>query len=209
MDKSLNRTELIRRRYNRSIRFFELTEKMMEKGPMSEWRRMIWSMAKGKVLEVGVGTGANIKYYPEGLDITAIDFSDKMLEKARSKALKYKKDVKLFKMDVQSLEFKDETFDTIITTCVFCSVPDPVKGLSELKRVCKADGKILMLEHVRSQKKLIGFLMDFANPLIVKTIGVNINRNTVDNILKSTLSISAEENLMMDIVKYIKCNKQE
>lgn len=146
---------------------------------MNLWREIIWTEASGKVLEVGVGTGKNVQYYPENVEVTAIDFSKNMLEFAREKANKYGKKVDLRLMDLQSLEFPDETFDTVITTCVFCSVPDPVKSLQEIQRVCKKDGQIIMLEHVRSKSPMIGAFMDLLNPIVVRIIGANINRDTV------------------------------
>lgn len=203
----MDNTEKIKKRFNRSIWFFEFSERIMDKGKMREWRKNVWKNAKGKVLEVGAGTGVNIKYYPDGLDITAIDFSENMLEKARQRAAILHKDVRLLLMDTQSLDFPDETFDTIVATCVFCSVPDPVKGLSELKRVCKRDGKIFLLEHVRSQKTIAGFFMDLLNPLTVKMVGVHINRKTAENIKKAGIAIDIESNLMFDIVKNFKCRR--
>ncbi|MCX8131857.1 MAG: class I SAM-dependent methyltransferase [Clostridia bacterium] len=202
-----NKTEKIRKRYNRAAGFFDMTEKMMEGGKMGEWRKMIWEEAKGKVLEVGVGTGKNIQYYPKDAEIIAIDFSEKMLERARHKVEKLGRKVDLRLMDVQKLDFPDETFDTVMTTCVFCSVPDPVKGLGEIRRVCKKDGKIIMLEHVRSKKPFIGFFMDILNPVVVRIVGANINRNTVDNLEKAGLTVELETNLMMDIVKHLKCSR--
>ncbi|MGE5632390.1 MAG: class I SAM-dependent methyltransferase [Caulobacteraceae bacterium] len=102
---------------------------------------------------MGVGTGKNIPYYPEYIDITAIDFSGKMLAKAREKAPKYNKQVELIQMDAQNMDFADNAFDRVFTTYVFCSVPDSIKGLKEIKRVCKPGGNIIMIEHVRSEKK--------------------------------------------------------
>ena len=201
----MNQTEIIKKTYDRSVKFFEFAERMMDRGRMPEWRKMIWQNVEGKVLEVGVGTGANIKYYPDHLDITSIDFSENMLDKAKQRAGILHKDVKLLQMDVQFLDFPDATFDTVIATCVFCSVPDPVKGLSELQRVCKKDGQILLLEHVRSKKTVIGSFMDILNPVIVKMVGLNINRNTADNLKKAGLSIDTETDLMLDIVKYFRC----
>jgi ubiquinone/menaquinone biosynthesis C-methylase UbiE len=202
-----NNTDKIRKRYNRAAKFFDLTESMMERGKMSRWREMVWKEANGRVLEVGVGTGKNIQYYPNNAEVTAIDFSEKMLERARNKAEKLGRKIDLRLMDVQKLDFPDETFDTIMTTCVFCSVPDPVRGLEEIRRVCKKDGKIIMLEHVRSKNPIAGIFMDMLNPVVVRVVGANINRDTVENLKRAGLSVEVEANLMMDIVKHLKCSK--
>ena len=196
-------TETIRKRYNRISKIYDLMDKPMEMMTPETWRKEILDGAVGKVLEVGVGTGKNIKYYPESVDITGIDFSEKMLERARLKAKFIKKPPKLVKMNVQNLDFEDNTFDYVYTTYVFCSVPDPVEGLKEIKRVLKPGGKLIMLEHVRSKKFLLGILMDLLNPLVVRIIGANINRNTVENIAKAGfLSVSVEDRVG-DVVKYI------
>lgn len=200
-------SEQIKRRYNRTARFYDAMQLMMEKGKMPSWRQMVWNQARGKVLEVGVGTGKNIKYYPDNVEVTAIDFSEKMLDKARKKAEEMGKSVDLRLMDAQNLDFPDETFDTIITTCVFCSVPDAVQGLKEIRRVCKKDGQIIMLEHVRSKNELMGAVMDLLNPLVVRVVGANINRDTVRNLRNAGLNVIVEKDLMMDIVKHIKCKR--
>lgn len=84
-----------------------------------------------------------------------------------------------------AMDFDDETFDTVVTSCVFCSVPDPVKGLKEIYRVLKPVGRLIMLEHVRSQHWLIGKLMDMINFIPLHLWGANINRNTVENVRKA------------------------
>lgn len=101
-----------------------------------------------------------------------------MLKKAKEKAHGYNKKIKLINMDAQKMDFEDNSFDSVFTTCVFCTVLDPIKGLEEIKRVCKPGGKIIMIEHVRSKNKLMGILMDVFNPISLKIIGTNINRNT-------------------------------
>lgn len=201
------KSEKIRKRFNRTAKFFDLTEAMMEKGKMGQWRAMVWKEARGQTLEVGVGTGKNFQYYPDHIEVTAIDFSEKMLERAKKKAEKLGIKVDLRLMDAQQLEFPDESFDTVITTCVFCSVPDAVKGLKEIKRVLKKDGQIFMLEHVRSKNSVLGALMDMLNPLVVRVVGANINRDTIENLRSAGLKVIVEKDLMMDIVKYIKCSR--
>ena len=195
--------EKIRKRYDRISKIYDLLEQPMELAAMKKWRREVTEALEGKVLEVGVGTGKNIPHYPEGVDITAIDFSEKMLAKAREKAGRQKKNPRLILMDAQDMSFEDNTFDMVFTTCVFCSVPDPIEGLKEIKRVCKPGGKIIMLEHVRSEKKILGPIMDFFNPLTVNLYGANINRRTVENLKKAGFQRIEVKNLAGDIVKKI------
>ena len=153
-------------------------------------RKLVWSKVEGiNILEVGVGTGKNFSYYPSDIVINAIDFNDKMLKRAKDRANEQKVKVRLQQMDVQYLEFEDNTFDTVVASLVFCSVPDPVRGLMEVKRVCKQGGKIILLEHVLSGNPVLGWLMNLINPLVVRMRGSNINRRTLENFeyLKSRL----------------------
>ncbi|MGF7398569.1 class I SAM-dependent methyltransferase [Thermoanaerobacterium thermosaccharolyticum] len=208
MGSSMNRTEIIKRKYNRIAKYYDLMESLMESSGGKRWRKMLWSEVSGNtILEAGIGTGSNILYYPEGKNIYGIDFSPKMVEIAKDKAKRYGKDVDIRVMDIENLEFNDNTFDAIVTSCVFCSVPDPIKGLKELKRVLKNGGKLFMLEHVRSKKLIIGTLMDILNPLTVNTWGANINRDTVKNLKISEFKILKEENLALDIMKLIIAGK--
>jgi len=106
-------------------------------------------------------------------------------------------------MDAQCLAFPDNCFDTVFATFVFCSVPDPVQGLRELRRVCKPDGRLLLLEHVRPGNRLLGILFDLINPLIVRMMGANINRKTIDNIKSAGWQIQTTQNLSSDVVRLI------
>lgn len=199
----MNKTDKIRKRYDRVSKIYDIFEQPMEVMSLKKWRLEVTRELRGKVLEVGVGTGKNISYYPDNVDITAIDFSMGMLEKAREKAKQLNKKVELIQMDAQNMDFPDNTFDMVFTTCVFCSVPDPVNGLLEIKRVCKPDGKIIMIEHVRSEKKVMGLVMDIFNPIIVNLYGANINRRTVSNVKKAGFTKVEVTNLTSDIVKKI------
>ncbi|MBV7275862.1 class I SAM-dependent methyltransferase [Clostridium sp. PL3] len=199
----MDNNEKIRRRYDRASRVYDILEQPMEAMSLKKWRLEATQDLKGKVLEVGVGTGKNIPYYPDDVEITAIDFSEKMLEKAKEKAKILNKQVQLIQMDAQNMDFADNTFDMVFTTCVFCSVPDPVKGLKEIRRVCKPNGKIIMIEHVRSERKVLGLIMDVFNPLTVNLWGANINRRTVENVQKAGFTKVNVINLTGDIVKKI------
>ncbi|HYE84490.1 MAG TPA: class I SAM-dependent methyltransferase [Clostridia bacterium] len=200
MQEEANKTM---RRYDRVSAIYDIFEAPMEMVALKQWRKGLMDELYGNVLEVGVGTGKNIEYYPKGIDITGIDFSQGMLKRARQRAEKLGKKVELLQMDAQSMDFSDNTFDTVFTTCVFCSVPDPVIGLKEIRRVCKESGRIILIEHVRSEKKLLGLLMDVLNPVVVNLYGANINRRTVENVRNAGFADIHVTDLYKDIVKKI------
>jgi len=194
----------ISRRYDRLAFFYDRMEAPIEKSRFASWRKRLTDRITGdRALEAGVGTGKNLPYYPSGVHVTAVDFSPKMLKRARNMAAVLQQDVDLLEMDVQSLAFPDNSFDTVFATFVFCSVPDPVRGLQELRRVCRPRGRLLLLEHMRPGTPFLGILFDLVNPMVVRMMGANINRRTVDNICKAGWKIRVEEDLSSDIVRWI------
>ncbi len=195
MKSTSKATEAIRKRYDRWSFLFDFVERFGGKR-LSQWRTFLWSNVEGKViLEVGVGTGANFPYYPHNANVTAIDLSDRMLNKARDKAHQQGFQVHLEVMDVQNLRFKDNVFDTVIASLVFCSVPDPVAGLKEISRVCKPRGKVVLLEHVLSSNQVVEFFQNLLNPLTLWVFGENLNRKTAENVSKSGLIIERVHDL--------------
>lgn len=196
-------TAVTRVRYDRNARRYDrmtcCTERLMTPG-----RAALWQRVRGpQVLEVGVGTGKSFPYYPAGMAITAIDLSPRMLEQARTHAARDRIVVDLREADVQALSFPDASFDTAIASCVFCSVPDPALGLRELRRVLAPGGQLLLLEHVLSRRPLLRRVMNLINPLVVRQIGANINRETVENVRGAGFADLQVEDLWLDIVKRI------
>jgi len=190
-------TEATRRRYQRLSSIYDVMEGMSEQR-YHPWRAKLWSQVSGlHVLEVGIGTGKNMLFYPAGILITGIDLTPGMLQRAQKRAgdLRLSSKVELQIGDVQQLDFSDDKFDSAVATFVFCSVPDPVLGLRELTRVVKPGGCVFLLEHMRSPNPFLGVVMDFLNPLIVRMMGANINRQTVENVCKAGLEIKQVEDL--------------
>ena len=177
-------------RYDRVARFYDLIDRPMERlGGVDRRRHRLLARAHGATLEVGVGTGRNLGVYPSGVDLTGIDTSVRMLARARNRAEHLGVPVRFEVADAQRLPFNGATFDTVVATCMFCSVADPVAGLREAARVVRADGQVLLLEHVRPRTLLLGWLFDRINPIVRRLIGPNINRRTEDNIAQANLDV--------------------
>lgn len=201
----------IKNRYNRVSKIYDLMEKPMESMLMDDWRKELFEkIEEKKILEVGVGTGKNLEFYSTDKEVTGIDFSEKMLEKAKNKS-KDKDHVTLMEMDAENMTFEDNTFDTVVTSCVFCSVPDPVKGLKEIRRVCKNGGKVIMLEHMRSNKPVVGKIMDRINFIPLHIWGANINRQTLKNLQEAGFNKedTTYKNVWSDVVKIIEIRNKK
>lgn len=196
-------TRLTRRRYDRIAPIYDALESMME-WRARRWRRDLWSRAKaGRVLEMGVGTGKNIRYYPERRDIVAMDISEKMLEHAQRRAERHGSRVELELGDAQALSYPDGSFDVVVATFLFCSVPDPVLGLTEARRVLKPGGQLLLLEHVLSRRTGLRRIMQWLDPIPFHIWGAHIDRDTVDNVRRAGFVDVADTDLSFDIVKHI------
>jgi phosphatidylethanolamine/phosphatidyl-N-methylethanolamine N-methyltransferase len=195
-------TATTRARYDRLAPVYDGMQWLTERTAFEMWRRDLWSrIGPGKILEVGVGTGKNIPLYPPGAQVTAIDLSERMLQRAARVARATGRDVELRVMDAQRLEFAEDEFDTAVGTFVFCSVPMAVEGLRELGRVVRPGGDIWLLEHVRIDRPVVGPLMDLLNPMAVRMMGANINRQTVENVRRAGLLLVEVRSLAGGLVK--------
>ena len=195
-------TELARRRYDRVARLYDYVEAPVESLAFRRWRELLWSGVRGKeILEVGVGTGKNIPFYPAAAQVTAIDLSPGMLKRARERANQWSGNLRLLEMDVEDLRFSDHSFDAVVGSFVFCSVPDPISGLREIRRVLRPEGTLHLLEHVLSTRPLMPALMNALNRVVVRMQGVNINRRTADNIRAAGFFVESETDLWWDIFK--------
>lgn len=184
-------------RYNILAALYETLEWPVEQLLYQAWREKLWPLVSGpEVLEIGVGTGKNIPYYPQGVKVTGIDLSPAMLKRAKKLlAQKYNDQVTLKEMDAQSMSFPDDAFDEALATFVFCSVPDPVVGLEEALRVTKPAGKLYLLEHMLAKNKVLAALMKMLDAPLHFLIGVHIARKTVDNVKAAGWEILKVEEL--------------
>ncbi len=202
--KPISTTARTRRRFDRLAFFYDFLETPMERLRIRSWRAGLHKRIIGhRVLEVGVGTGKNLAYHPKGTLFLAVDFSRRMMKRAIKRTRVLGLDVSFIEMDAEYLAFPENSFDTVFATFVFCSVPNPVAGLRELKRVCRPNGRLLLLEHMKPGNPILGLLFDLLNPFVVRIMGANINRKTTENVRNAGWNIEVEEKLASDIVRWI------
>ena len=122
---------------------------------LRKMRREFFQKACGDVLDVATGTGANYEFFPSSCKVIGIDLSVEMLEVAKARAHHLGRQVQLHPMNAEHIEYPTESFDTVVSALSLCTIPDPIKALQEMSRVCRKDGKILLLEHGPSDWKVI------------------------------------------------------
>jgi len=160
------------------------------------------------VLFVGVGTGIDIKHFPPGQEIVAIDISEEMLRRAEIRRKEYQGVISFARMDAMDLGFADAQFNTVVTSCTMCSVPDPVRGFQEFHRVLSPRGRLLMFEHVRSHNPVFGLALDFMT-LWSRRRGTEMNRDTLLNAQAAGFRITNVESVYLDIILAVHATKGE
>jgi ubiquinone/menaquinone biosynthesis C-methylase UbiE len=193
--------ESTQRKWDFSSRFYDL----LAYGPERRWapdKRELFANMDGEVLFVAIGTGQDIRFFPPGRDIVGIDISPRMLTKARQRAANYPGRLDLRMMDVHRLDFPEHSFDQVVTSCTFCSVPDPVAGLAGLRRALKPGGMLYMFEHTGSHVFPFNLMLNVMTPLW-KPIGPEMNRDTVANVDQAGFEIRQVNNIYLDVVKTI------
>jgi ubiquinone/menaquinone biosynthesis C-methylase UbiE len=159
--------------------------------------------ARGRLLEVGVGTGANFPFYPAGARTAGVEPSREMIEVARRKG-DAPAGLRLVRARAERLPFAAATFDAAFAALVFCSVAEPVRALSELRRVVRAGGRVVLLEHVRPPGAL-GYVFDALSLLTVALLDDHFNRRTADAARRAGLSVERVERHALGIFQIIVC----
>src|SRR5215213_6759040 len=189
-------------RYDRSIAFWE-------KVLFGDGRRWVCSRAQGEVLEVAIGTGRNLAFYPAGVRLTGIDLSPAMLERARERARELGMDVDLREGDAQDLPFPDGSFDTVVCTLALCNVPDERRAVAEMKRVLTASGRLLLLNHVRAASGLGRAVQKALEVVWVRLEGEHLLRRPLEHAKAEGLRIEERERYKRGIVERVSARKPE
>jgi ubiquinone/menaquinone biosynthesis C-methylase UbiE len=193
----------ISEKYDRFARWFDLVEGIPDLLGVRKLRGRLLRHASGNVLEVAVGTGKNLSYYPSGCRIIAVDVSREMLNIARQRAAKLSMDVSFSLADAAALPFSDKSFDTVVSSLTTCTFPNPVAALQEMARVCKPAGRILLLEHGRSDREWIGRWQDNREDSFAKQLGCHWNREPLELVRQAGLKVNKSRRVFFGVFHQI------
>jgi ubiquinone/menaquinone biosynthesis C-methylase UbiE len=167
-------------KYDRAARWYDWLEGVLDLLGLRSLRRKLLQRASGKVLEVAVGTGKNLSYYPRNCRIIALDLSIEMLKVAQKRAAVLPYPVFFLVADAEVLPFADRSFDIVVSSLSTCTFPDPVRAFEEMSRVCRPEGRILLLEHGRSDRERLGKWQDRHEDQFAKPLGCHWNREPLE-----------------------------
>jgi ubiquinone/menaquinone biosynthesis C-methylase UbiE len=187
-------------KYDRQMRFFE----WLLFGNGREW---VCSQAEGEVLEIAVGTGRNLPYYPDGVRLSGVELSPAMLEIARTRARELGREIDLRVGDAQALEFPDDSFDSVVCTLSLCTIPDDRAAVAEVRRVLRPGGRFLLLEHVRSPLLPIRTAERLLEPLMLRFEADHLTREPLDNLRAEGFAIERLERSKLGIVERVAARK--
>lgn len=179
----------IRRIYDGLAPRYDRLEALPDRLVIGRYRRVLATLARGRVLEVAGGTGRNLPYYPAGVELTLSDISQGMLRQAAASAQRLQRPLTLVLADAAALPFAAASFDTVLCSLSLCTVPDPVAVAQEMARVCQPQGLILLLEHVRSPLRLVAWVQGRLSPWQVRRLGCHLDRDTLSALGQAGLAI--------------------
>lgn len=168
-------------------------------------RRELARQLHGDVLELGSGTGATLDLVDWGqvASFIATDLSAGMLDKARARPSVAGHPVEFRQLDATTLPFPDASFDTVTTSLTLCTVPDPERTLREMSRVCRQDGRIALLEHVRAPNPMLAWLQKKLTPGQIRRMGCHLDRPTDQLVREMGFPVERDDRRLFSIFRLI------
>ena len=196
-------TERVKHIYERMAAGYDRQLDWVDGFMFRDGRAWVCSQAHGDVLEVAIGTGRNLPLYPADARLTGVDLSPAMLELARRRGAVLGREVDLRLGDAQALPFRDATFDAVVSTLAFSTIPDPDKAAAEARRVLRPGGLLLVLDHVRSPIRAVRLIQRLLDPILVRFQGDHVLREPLEPLTAAGFRIEVAERARWGIVECI------
>jgi ubiquinone/menaquinone biosynthesis C-methylase UbiE len=204
---TVEETERVRRIFQRDAGGYDRQISFFERVLFGGGREWVCSQADGDVLELAVGTGRNLPHYPADVRLTGIELSEAMLDIARRRRAQLAREADLRVGDAQRLDFPDASFDTVVCTLGLCTIPDHRAAVTEVERVLRPGGRFVLLEHVRSPRRLIAAGQRLLDPLFVRFEGDHITREPLEALRAADFEIERLERSKLGIVERVLARK--
>jgi len=199
----LSSAEQIRLVYHRLAPGYDREQWVAESLLLRRLRRRLLGRARGRVLEVGIGTGMNLSHYATSCPVTGIDLSRPMLERALRRAYRAGRQLNVEVMDAETLAFPDQSFDTVVSTLTLCTTPEPARLLREMTRVCRDSGRVLLLEHGLSTVPAVNWLLLRLAPGHLSRYACHLTRDVVALPRQAGLRVIGQERHLFGIFSLI------
>lgn len=200
-------SERIRRTYEKMAPTYDRKIEFWERRLFPDGRRWVCERAKGDVLEIAVGTGRNLRHYPEDVRLTGIELSPAMLEIARRRAAELGREADLREGDAQDLPFADRSFDTVVCTLSLCTIPDDRRAIAEAERVLRPGGALVLLEHVRSPLLGVRAVQRLIEPIARLVGGDHLTREPLGHVRAAGFDVEVLERSKLGIVERLVARK--
>ena len=206
-NRDARETERVLRVYEKEAHKYDREMNFFDRLLFAGGREWVCGQAQGEVLEIGVGTGRNLPHYRNDVRLTGVELSPAMLEIARARARELGREVDLRVGDAQALEFREDSFDTVVCTLSLCTIPDDRAAVAEVRRVLRLGGRFLLLEHVRSPLLPIRFGQRLLEPLAVRFEADHLLREPLDHLQAEGFEVERLERSKLGIVERVTARK--
>jgi ubiquinone/menaquinone biosynthesis C-methylase UbiE len=201
------RAQRLRRYWDKHARNYDKQIAFWERRLFGDGRQWVCAQATGQVLEVAIGTGRNLPYYPSGIRLTGIEFSPAMLELARRQAQQLDVKVDLRLGDAQALDLPDASFDTVVCTLSLCAIPDERRAVAEIARVLRPGGRLLLLDHVAAAPRWVRAIQWLLERVTIPLGEEHLRRRPLLQVQAEGFQIQRRERAKLGIVERLAARK--
>jgi len=202
-----HRAQRLRRHWDKHARTYDKQMAFWERRLFGDGRHWVCAQASGEVLEVAIGTGRNLPFYPEGIRLTGVDFSPAMLELARRQADQLGRKVDLRLGDAQALDLADASFDTVVCTLSLCAIPDERRAVAEMRRMLRPGGRLLLLDHVAAAPRPARAIQWLLERATIPLGGEHLRRRPLRQVQVEGFQIERRERSKLGIVERLVARK--